>query len=153
MKEKPSFLAIIKNGKIDFRDKESFAIFLGSLEGQIVEITIGKKIDKRTDIQNNAIHLYFRQLSDALNDAGYGILKVLKIDVPFTPILVKELLWRRVQEVYLKKQSTTQLNKLEDISAVYDILNRSISEQFKIHIPFPDKDEEARQVGLVIEKS
>ena len=57
--------------------------------------------DKRSIKQNSAIHLYFTQLAEALNNAGYSVTKVMKHDaeIPWSPNLVKELLWRQVQEI------------------------------------------------------
>lgn len=97
----------------------------------------------RTEKQNNALHLYFMWLATELNLAGYTVQLVLKekMDLDFTPEMVKELLWRPAQKAILKKKSTTELKKLEDIDLVYEHLNRHLGEKFGIHIPFPvDQD-------------
>jgi hypothetical protein len=97
-----------------------------------------KTLSKRTLKQNSALHLYFTLLADELNDAGFDMRKTLQVDIPWSPLTVKEYLWRPLQEAYLLKKSTTQLDKTKDIDAVYDILNRVIAERTGIHVPFPD---------------
>jgi len=94
---------------------------------------------KRTLQQNAALHLWFTQLADALNEAGYDMRKTIKegIDIPWTPYTIKEYLWRPVQKELLQKISTTQLDKLKEIDAVYDVVNRVIAEKTGVYIPFP----------------
>jgi len=93
----------------------------------------------RTLRQNKSLHLFFAQLSEALNDAGFDIKKTLsqKIEHPWTPTLVKELLWRPVQKSYLRKKSTKKL-ATDDIDKIYDIINRYLSTTLFLEVPeFP----------------
>lgn len=97
---------------------------------------------QRTEKQNKALHKYFTMIADILNDAGLDMRVVLKpeIDIPWTPKSVKEHLWRPVQEVYLGKRSTTELTT-KDINAIYEILNRHLSEKFGTFIAFPNNND------------
>jgi len=97
---------------------------------------------QRTKQQNRAMHLWFQMLADELNDAGLDMRKTLKpeIDIPWRKQTIKDFLWRPVQEIYLKKRSTTELTT-EDINAIWEILNRHLGEKFGIHIPFPSIEE------------
>lgn len=99
-------------------------------------------MEKRTGQQNRALHLYFTHLAEALNDAGYNVQLVLShtMDLDWTPELAKELLWRTAQQALLGKQSTTELNKQQEIDLVYSHLNRYISERFGLHVPFPSHE-------------
>lgn len=74
-----------------------------------------------------------------MNSAGYSVQLVLaqKMDLDWTPQLCKELLWRPAQKAILKKKSTTELGKSEDIDKVFEHLNRHIGEKFGLHVPFP----------------
>ena len=94
---------------------------------------------QRTEKQNNSLHLYFMWLATELNLAGYTVQMVLKqkMDLDFTPEMVKELLWRPAQQAILKKKSTIELSKLQDIEIVYEHLNRHLGEKFGIHVKFP----------------
>lgn len=93
---------------------------------------------KRTTQQNKALHLYFTMLADELNGAGLDMRKALKqdIEIPWGTESVKDYLWRPIQRVVLKKESTTELTTNE-IDKVWEILNRHLGEKFGIHIPFP----------------
>ena len=99
----------------------------------VVEI---KNLDMRTIQQNKALHKYFSLVAEALNSRGLTIATILKADVTWSPLTIKENIWRPLQEVALKKKSTTELNK-QDIDKVYDLMNLALGQKFGIHIPFP----------------
>ena len=63
---------------------------------------------QRTEKQNAALHLYFQKLSDMLNDSGYSVMKTLRHDaeIDWTPTLIKELMWRKIQKAMYDKKST-----------------------------------------------
>ena len=92
----------------------------------------------RTLSQNAALHLYYRMLAEALNDAGLDARKTLKpeIEIPWTPEMIKDLLWRPIQEAMTGKHSTTELNTV-DPSEIYQVLDRHLGEKFGLHVPFP----------------
>ena len=141
-----SFQGKVVNGIISWQDKNSKDIFLGSLEGKEVLVTIEVSKDRRTSAQNRSLHLYFQKLADALNDSGQEVKEFLQVDVPWTPILVKEIIWRRVMEMYLKKHSTTDMDKISDITAVYEIVNRAVGERAGVHVPFPSIESQAEEL-------
>ena len=97
-----------------------------------------KKYPQRTLPQNAAIHLLFNLLAEELNNAGLDVNTVLRKDiaVSWSPFLVKELIWKRVQKSYLGKKSTTQL-KTNEIDPIFDIINRYLGEKFGVHCDFP----------------
>lgn len=95
---------------------------------------------KRTPQQNKALHVDFRQISDALNDAGLDMRLVLKpgVPIPWTPKSVKEYLWRPIQNAMYQKKSTTELAKQEEIDSIHKTLMRHLGEKFGVqYIPFP----------------
>lgn len=94
---------------------------------------------KRTSRQNSALHLFFTQLSNILVESGLDVRTTLKsdFDIPFSPELVKELIWRPVMKAYKKKNSTTKLST-KDIDQIYDIINRELGTKHGLDIPpFP----------------
>lgn len=98
------------------------------------------EIDKRTLQQNSAFHLFFELLAQELNDGGFDMKKVIRVDIPWTANTVKNNLWKPLQEALLEKKSTTQLTRAE-VSKVYDVLNRVIAERCNgLHVPFPSND-------------
>lgn len=99
---------------------------------------------KRTPEQNRALHLYFRQLADALNDAGFDLQKSMElktVSVPWNERMVKEILWRPLQEVITGKGSTTELTSGEP-NRIYEVLDRQLAETLGLSIPFPSEDDE-----------
>jgi hypothetical protein len=94
----------------------------------------------RTHKQNNALHVYCRMLSEALNDAGYDMKKTLKqeAEIPWTTELVKQYLWKPVQEAVTGKDSTSTAGT-EDYDKVHQVLSKHLSEKFNVYIPFPAK--------------
>lgn len=100
-----------------------------------------KQFNKRTLQQNRALHLYFTLVANELNDAGLDMRKTLKpeVEIPWSKNTVKEYLWRPIQELQLRKRSTTMLST-KDIDAIYDTLNRFLAKQ-GLHVSFPSIEE------------
>ena len=98
---------------------------------------------QRTKKQNDALHLYFEMIAEALNREGLDVRVVLQViaekgvDMMWSKELVKELLWRKIQKKFTGKQSTTELDSIGDITEIYDMLNKFLSEYFFITRPFP----------------
>ncbi len=97
---------------------------------------------KRTTKQNKSLHLYFRLLAEALNEAGLDMKKVLKptIDISWNERSVKEYIWRPIQNAQVIKKSTTELNT-DEINKIWEVINRHLSEKFGIYVPFPSEEE------------
>lgn len=88
----------------------------------------------RTPSQNNAIHKYCRMVADALNECGLSayidspILKT-KIEVAWTMEMVKEI-WHTTQfSMFPEKPRTTKSLERNEVSMVYDVLNRAFIER------------------------
>ena len=100
--------------------------------------------EQRTLLQNKSLHKYFELLADALNDAGWGVKKLLtrkpEVEIPWDKGKVKELLWKPIQEAVIDKESTTEADTSE-YSKVYDVLNRYTSENLGVGVPWPHKEE------------
>ena len=102
-----------------------------------------KKPASRTDQQNKALHLYCELVAAALNDAGLSMEQVLQnftMEVEWTKDSVKEIIWRTAQRRFLGKTSTTELNKHDDITRVYEIVNRFLAKLGIESIPFPSHE-------------
>jgi hypothetical protein len=103
---------------------------------------MNKEYPQRTGQQNKALHVFCKLLAEALNDAGLDMRKTLKpeiwaeIDIPWDYKLVKEYIWRPVQQAKLNKKSTTEMNTVNP-DIIYDIINRHFSEKFGITIEWP----------------
>ena len=101
--------------------------------------------DTRTAQQRKAIEVYCRLLMEAFNDAGLDMRKVLtkRVDIPWNQELVKEYIWRDVQEPIVGHRKTSELTT-KQVSKIYDVINNFLANQFKddngqaaIYVPFP----------------
>jgi len=102
-------------------------------------------MDKRTPTQNNSLHLLYTHTAKAMNEEGVTLNKVVEsmrsgVELSMTPELVKEAIWKPIQEALTAKRSTTQLDKQKEIDIVYEVFNK-FTARFGIHIPFPSQDE------------
>ena len=109
-------------------------------------------MSQRTLTQSNALHLWFRQVAEAMNDKGVdmqALMKAKKVSVPVTETIVKEVIWQPIEEVMIGEKSTTKL-ETKDVSMIYDVLNKHLAENFDgLHVPFPSYDEmDDRAQGL-----
>ncbi len=93
----------------------------------------------RTDQQNKALHLWFRWVADALNEKHYDF-RDLRVEIAATEHLVKELMFKPVMQHTYGKISTTKLEKNE-VSVLYDVLNRAFGEKLGINVPFPSEED------------
>ena len=106
------------------------------------EVKFVKKRDTRTVLQNSALHKYFQLLSEALNDAGYDMKHVVnmkKADIPWTPEMIKENLWRGIQ-ISMELPVSTADQRRTSYSKIYENLNRFTSSKLGVHVPFPSED-------------
>lgn len=108
---------------------------------------------KRTITQNSAMHKYFEMLADALNDAGLDMRATLKpdVEIPWTPEMVKEHIWRPIQRLMVECESTTELDKMQ-VSEIYEVIHRHMASKHGISVPFPCEDDRIRNSsGRVME--
>ena len=97
---------------------------------------------QRTGQQNKAEHLWFRQVAQKLNDAGYSVndKQVLKLDMDFTEYVVKEYMFKKIANAMFGKDSTAKLTK-EETSQAIDQLHRLLAENFGVYCPFPSQED------------
>ena len=128
----------IRAGKLypaDDEAKESLAKFQ---DADYIQIDI-KNMDTRTIKQNASMYLYFTMIATQLNKRGHRIdPKGLNID--WSPIRVKELIWKEFQKVVLGKESTKLLDR-QELTKVYDYMNRYLGERFGFNVEFPNKEQ------------
>jgi hypothetical protein len=61
------------------------------------------------------------------------------VEIPFTPYMVKEYLWKPVQKYMLGKEHTAELTTAE-VTKVYEVVNRLLGEKHGLHVDFPVDD-------------
>lgn len=103
-----------------------------------VKLSYGRQ---RTLTQNAALHKYCEMLADALNNAGYDMKRTIKqdVDIPWNQATAKQFLWRPIQKAVTGLESTTK-PETSQYSAIYEVLNRHISQKFGISVEWPTKE-------------
>jgi len=102
-------------------------------KNECIEVGVYKKT--RTNQQNRAMFLYFKLVSEALNNEGHTYTSRTGIDLRFTEFKI-ESVWRETMfELYGIESTTKQTNEM--INAIYDSINLWISIEYGIHVPFP----------------
>ncbi len=106
---------------------------------------------KRSISQNAALHLYFKYISDELNDLGmafgYDGIKGMRIETPYTETIVKHLVWKPIQIALFGYESTTQLTT-QDIDKIIMIFSNYFAEQ-GIEISFPSIETYQREYNKI----
>lgn len=109
------------------------------LSKAITKAVIDNLPKKRSSQENRALHVLFQNISYELNRLGmeftYRGVKGMDIQTTYTPEIVKEFLWKPLQNALLKKSSTTQLTH-NDIGLIFEILGKWFAEN-GIEISFP----------------
>ena len=126
---------------VDSKDKANFFIsfILKQWEdGKTILYYI--KDTSRSDRQNNAMHLWFRQIAEELNDAGCWVRHPFsdKLEIPFTEVLVKEMLYKPIIKAMYDKPSTAKLTPIQ-LSEAAEVLTRWLSENKQVYVPFPQQ--------------
>lgn len=103
---------------------------------------MSKEFPKRTLVQNRSLHKFFELLAKDLSDAGLDAKQVMKpeVDIPFTPEMVKHLLWHPIQQAMFETTSTANLST-KQVNEVYEVLIRHLGSKFGITTEFPKEEE------------
>jgi len=94
--------------------------------------------NKRTNLQNRALHKFFSIVSGQLNELGLTYkyeIQGVKVELKYTTILFKEVFWKDIQKVMFGIDSTTQLTTSR-INSIIDVLTLAFGER-DISIVFP----------------
>ncbi len=129
--------------KVYITERAHLDIFIDELKAMSIPehgFLIGIETGKATTPQRNAMHLYFRQLAEVLNDAGLDMVKVLSegTEIPWTEHSVKKEIWGKVMLAITDKTSTTQLDRTE-VGMIYDVVNKHLAQTFAVMLSFPNK--------------
>lgn len=106
--------------------------------GSVIVGNIVTKEEQITTKQMDSLHLWFRLLGNALNDAGWDMKKTLKeeVEIPWTEQMVKSHIWKTVQRIMVEKESTKQLTT-KDVNKIYEVVDRHISSKTGVHVEWP----------------
>lgn len=145
------FFGKIKDLALKFSNQREWLDFAEKNDDKNVSISIEKEKGIRTLKQNDSLHLYYELLATALNDAGLDMKKVLKphVNISWNKENIKTYLWKPLQKAITGKESTKELDKVSEITEIYEHLNRHLSEKFGVSVPFPKKEEDEFDIQSV----
>ena len=129
---------------VDHKEKLDFFVAFVTLQFEQGEHHLYSiKAAGRTEKQNNAMHLWFRQMADKLNEGGYSAKHPFndEVEVPFTEVLVKEMLYKPIIKAMYDKKSTRGLSGRE-LSEAAEVLVRWLAEHKGMLVPFPKEVKE-----------
>lgn len=96
-----------------------------------------------TKPQRGATHIWFRLMSEALNDGGFDMKRTLKaeIEIPWDSEgrNFKEHMYKPVAETMFGVGSSEDLEPGQ-VSQVVEVMNRHLSEKTGVHVPFPQDE-------------
>jgi len=124
---------------VDSKEKAEF--FIAFIKDQFQSgaiLTYSIKQENRTERQNSAMHLWFRQIAEELNDCGCWVRHPFSdtLEIPFTDVLVKEMLYKPIIKAMYDKNSTGKLT-VRELSESAEVLVRWLSENKQVYVPFP----------------
>lgn len=101
-----------------------------------VKYTTGKT---RSGRQNDSLHVWFRDVANELNKRGIDYKHFFKkFDFEFTEHSVKDHIWKPVQKAVVGFDETHKLER-QQVSEIYDIINKKMAEDHGIHVPFGEE--------------
>lgn len=120
------------------KDKSKAIEFINDLpEDALIEV---KKVKQtRSSLQNRALHLFFTKVSDALNELGFAFtydgLQGFKLEITYTPEVVKQFIWKPIQKAMFQTDSTRQLTT-KQIDQILEVIGKFFAEQgMDVHFP------------------
>ena len=91
----------------------------------------------RTNKQNNALHLLFRQIAEELNGAGYTRPHPWgKMEIPYSEVAVKEIFFQPIIRKMYEKEHSSDLTTKE-LSEAVDILLDALAQNTGISMFMP----------------
>lgn len=98
-------------------------------------------MEQRTNQQNKALHLFFTQLAEGLNDAGLYANIVLKpsYQIQWTSETIKRDLFCQLSKAMYNKEHTSDLTKKE-VDKVYEQLMQILGEKHEFYLDFPSSE-------------
>jgi hypothetical protein len=118
-----------------------FSMLAESLNNAGKDVLTVLNSDIEIEWTGELVELFKDELAIILNDAGLTFNCALGkgSKSPWTEGKVKALIWHKVQKMQLDIDSTTKLDT-EQVSKVYEVINRHTSSTFGVSVVFPSKD-------------
>jgi hypothetical protein len=126
------------------KDSNTAKFFIAYIEDQVEQgidrVYTIQKMD-RTYRQNRTIHLLFRRMAEALNEAGFEISHPFKpdLEIPWSEESVKDLLYRPIITSYFKVDRSSLLDTAQ-LSESMEILIDAVNRNTGVYVPIPSQE-------------
>ena len=90
----------------------------------------------RSSKQNAALHLWFTQMADLLNNKGITFESIAGLEAPFTAEYIKVNWFKPIAFAMFEINTTTKLNS-NQINQIFDVVSKHLSEMTGEFIEFP----------------
>jgi hypothetical protein len=92
-----------------------------------------------SDQQRKAMHVWFDQLGEAMNEKHIDMRAFLRkdIEIPWSGWAVKEFIFKPLMAQRYGKKSTNDLFKSGEIDMLYDVINKEVIERTKGQVEVP----------------
>lgn len=113
--------------------------YFDKLINQDCKFELKKIVQTRSSLQNSSLHLFFAFVSTELNGLGltfkYDGLNLKGLESRYTPLIVKEFIWRPIQIAMFNIQSTKKINT-QQINEIIDVITKYFGDR-GINLEFP----------------
>ena len=140
----------IKDLQIKPEDNKKWLQFLEQNDNRYIDISFTFRTRQRTGKQNNALWLWLTQFATELNSAGLDMRKVLKeaVMINWNKNTLHDYVLIPILKALTGKDSTTKIDKVNDLDIVWDTLNKHFSEKHNFQIPkFPEEKKSDEVIG------
>lgn len=126
------------------KNQDTAKFFIAYIENQVEQgierVYTIEKMD-RTYRQNRTLHLLFRQMATALNEAGFEISHPFKpdLEIPWSEHSVKDLLYRPIITSYFKVERSSLLDTAQ-LSESMEILVDAVNRNTGVYVPIPSQE-------------
>ena len=126
------------------KNQDTAKFFIAYIEDQVEQgidrVYTIQKMD-RTYRQNRTIHLLFRRMAEALNEAGFEISHPFKpdLEIPWSEESVKDLLYRPIITSYFKVARSSLLDTAQ-LSESMEILVDAVNRNTGVYVPIPSQE-------------
>lgn len=96
-----------------------------------------------TPRQFRSLHLWFKWVADAANEAGIPmaqLIDIIRLNLPVTPLSFKEAIFKPVALQLYGRESTKDLLTTECIKLT-DSFNLALNERLKLELTFPSEEQ------------
>ena len=101
---------------------------------------------RRSGQQRKSIEVYCKRVADAMNDAGHSVQEVFTAELDISQENIKKGMFKVVMRALYPNKvdedgniSTTDLDS-DEVTKVYENMNRITAERYGVSMDFPSKD-------------